>query len=279
MRAALLYFIFLSTLALSIGLAASGCSSNTPAFEGIANRGVTPVSSQSPFIGSNVFLAQEMEKSVYLYNFMNTRGAPQAIQVLGSQELDSELLMFYSKEREYYSAVPKVDPQTKAKEWIIRGPFAITREHYPAVAHLNSSQGGVFEIFGRQEVLGGPVRAIDSRIIQPAFVPTPAATPVPKKRKAKKSAKDEQNTGTGPSIAVQGTPINLDQEALYEARRKAAAIPSVAPTAAVTVAPSTSPKAADATKRPSLEDALNSAIRATPAPTTALTAAPSAAKK
>jgi hypothetical protein len=265
MRAAIIYLIFLSTIALSITIVSSGCSSNTPAFEGITNRGVIPVSPQSPFIGSNVFLSQEMEQSSYLYNFISTRGAPQAIQVQGSHEMDSELLMFYSKEREYYLAIPQVDPQSKAKEWIIRGPFPITREHYPKVAHLNSSQGGVFQVFGRQEVFGGSPRALDSRVIQPAFVPTPVSTPIPKKRRSKKAAKEGQNTGTGPSIAVQGTPINLDQEALYEARQK--------PTAAPTVLPATSPKVADSTKRPSLEDALNSTLRATPAQKTTPVAA------
>lgn len=249
----------LLTAVILVGIGISGCSTNTPAFEGIANRGIMPVSPQSPFVGSNVFLAQEMEKSLYLYNFMKTRGAPQAMQVLGESEMDSELLMFYSREKEYFSAVPGVDPHTTTKEWIIRGPFPITREHYPHIVHLRPDQTGVFEVFGKREIFGGSGNARESRIIQPAFIPTPAPKPKPARRPNTQASKAKGDTGEeskGPAIAIQGTPMNLDQKALLEARRTPPVHHTVTPPA----------KAAATPLRPSLDDALKSTIHPTPTP-------------
>jgi hypothetical protein len=45
---------------------------------GWANQGLVPVSADSPFVGANVYLAKEMEDSLYLYNFLRSRGSPGA---------------------------------------------------------------------------------------------------------------------------------------------------------------------------------------------------------
>lgn len=220
MRARYILFFCFSALAVVGGLLGSGCSTSTAAFYGIANRGITPVSPQNPYMGSNVFLAQEMERSLFLYKFLDSRGSPQAIQLNGSSEMDAELVLFYSDNREYYSAIPHIDRSTKGKEWIIRGPFPLTREHYPLVAHLRADAGGVFEVFGRQERFGGPASAFESRTISPAFIPTPSPTPTPLRKRSKNRAHTPiPQESIGPAVAVQGTPLNLDQEALLEARR------------------------------------------------------------
>ena len=246
MRSIKCLYTSLSCLALLSGAIVIGCSTRTPAFDGIANQGIVSVSPQSPFIGANVFLAQEMESSSYLYNFMRSRGAPQAIELKGASDKNAEMNLFYAREREFYAALPKVDPQTKIKEWIIRGPYPITREQYPYVAKLHGEQGGVFEIFGRKEIFGGPGQAIESRVIAPAFIPTPQ----PKIKHVKKHAtKKPDSTNTpaapaaslGPIIAVQGTPINLDQAALIEAKRAATAIPAVTTPAVASPDPSQQP--------------------------------------
>jgi hypothetical protein len=244
----------LTAATVSLVVYASGCSTNTPAFEGIANRGIMPVSPQSPYMGSNVFLGQEMENSLYLYNFIKSRGAPQAIQVQGDSELDSELLMFYAREREYYAAIARIEPQTKTREWIIRGPFPITREHYPHVTHLDAGQPAIFDVFGRREVFGGPGKAAESRVIQPAFIPTP--TPQPVKRHPKRVTTSSEEKGS-PAVTVQGTPMNLDQEALFESRRT--------PAASRTAAQAT-PAAAAPTGRPTIDDALKSTLNPTTLP-------------
>jgi hypothetical protein len=243
----------LASLSVIAGAISIGCSAKTPAFEGITNQGIVSVSSQSPFMGANVFLGQEMESSSYLYNFMRSRGSPQAIELSGTSEMGAQMNLFYSREREFYTAVPKFDQQTKTKEWIIRGPYPITREQYPYVSKLNEDQGGVFEIFGRTETFGGTGRTIESRVIAPAFIPTPRPKPI---RKAKPVIKDEKEAqgpkavttpAFGPIIAVQGTPINLDQKALMEARRAATPSQAVATAAApeqqIPVSPQVNPAA------------------------------------
>jgi hypothetical protein len=230
----------LASLALIAGAVSVGCSTKTPAFEGIANQGIVTVSPQSSFVGANVFLAQEMEGSSYLYNFMRSRGSPQAIELSGTSEMGAQINLFYSREREFYTAVPKLHQQTKTKEWIIRGPYPITREQYPYVSKLNADQGGVFEIFGRTETFGGAGKTIESRVIAPAFIPTPRPKPIRQVTKSK-SKKDESEKleakptsvpALGPIIAVQGTPINLDQKALMEARSAATPSQAVATAAA-----------------------------------------------
>jgi hypothetical protein len=253
MRASHLSFVLSSTVFLAVMLGGGGCSTNAPAFDGIANRGVVPVSAQSPFMGSNIFLAHEMEESLYLYNFIQSRSAPQAIEVRGDAEMDSELLLFYAHEREYYSAVPRNDPQSRTKEWIIRGPYPLTREQYPHVAHLTGDQGGVFEIFGKQERFGGPGKAIESRVIQPAFIPTPQPTPKPVKKKTNPSVKQQE--APGPGIEVQGTPINLDQQALFESRRT----PAVD-----TPKQQQAPQATSIPARPTIDDALSNSVNKQP---------------
>jgi|GEM_PF-6421701 len=265
MRASHLSFVFLSAVSLAVMLGGGGCSTNAPAFDGIANRGVVPVSAQSPYMGSNVFLAHEMEESLYLYNFIQSRSAPQAIEVRGDAEMDSELLLFYADAREYYSAVPRHNPQSKSKEWIIRGPYPLTREQYPHVAHLAGDQGGVFEVFGKQERFGDPGKAVESRVIQPAFIPTPTPQPTPRPVKRKPKPAAEKQGTPGPGIEVQGTPINLDQQALFESRRTPAVDTSKQ---------QQTPNATSAPARPMIDDALNSAVNKPPPPAKLAPASP-----
>jgi hypothetical protein len=164
-----------------------------------------------------------MERSTHLYNFIHSKGAPQALETRGESESSSELLLFYAKSREYYSATPHTDPITKTKEWIIRGPYPINREHHSLIHRLDPEQGAVLEVFGKRELFGRANASLESRIIAPAFVPTPTK---PKKRTPSRRGKTEDRgavggdkvSQNGPAVAVQGTPINLDQEALLESK-------------------------------------------------------------
>lgn len=174
------------------------------------------MSAESPFVGANLYLAKEMEDSLYLYNFLRTRGSPRAIEIIGNSERSAELHLFYPAKQEVYRATPQRDPLTKAKEWIIRGPYAIDRSLHRSVATLGSETSGVFEVFGRREVIGGAAQAAQVRVIEPAFVPTPTPAPTPRRRATKKPAMTDE--ATGPAVAIQGTPMNFDQQAILEAR-------------------------------------------------------------
>lgn len=228
-----------------LGLLVAGCASHSSVFYSLTNQGIVPVSADNPHLGANVFLANEMEASSYLYSFMKSRGAPQAIEVLGSSEESAELRMFYADKNETYRATPQFNPLDKSKEWIVRGPYGLDRENYHTLSQLKNQRGGAFEIFGRLEVLGGPSVAGTSRVIAPAFVPTPRPIPRPAPRVKKEDGAAAATAGSNTNLPFTGSPSNLDQEALVEAlKQKAAETPTTIPSAAQgSKPPSTSDKA------------------------------------
>ena len=168
-------------------------------------------------MGANLFLAKQMEQSVYLYNFMKDKGAPQGLELKGDNEDEAEAHLFYTSGPEEYIAKPA--PRKKfarnkdtRREWIIIGPFAIDREHYRAVEQLEKTSGGAFEIFGRREFLGkSPARGSDETL-RPVFIPTPVPTKAPVKRKKPTSEERIEAAATPNSKG----PLNFDQQALKE---------------------------------------------------------------
>lgn len=166
-------------------------------------------------MGPNLFLAKEMEQSVYLYNFMRDKGAPQGIELKGSSDDDVEAHFYYSSTPEEYVAKPAPRQKSRIKdtrrEWIIIGPFAVERENYNTVQQLEKTSGGAFEIFGKREFLGtGPARGSGEEL-KPVFIPTPVPTkrPVPRRPAIQSSS---------PSTEVAKGPLNSDQQALREAK-------------------------------------------------------------
>jgi hypothetical protein len=191
------------------------CASRQTPFTSLLNRGIMPVSEDNPFMGANLFLAKEMEQSVYLYNFMRDKGAPQGIELKGSSDEDVEAHFYYASALEEYVAKPAPRQKSRIKdtrrEWIIIGPFAVERDNYHSVQQLEKTSGGAFEIFGRREFLGtGPARGSGEEL-KPVFIPTPVPTKKPvKRRPTGHPAASSTETPKGP--------LNSDQEALREAR-------------------------------------------------------------
>ena len=175
-----------------------------------------PVSEDNPYMGANLFLAKEMEQSVYLYNFMRDKGAPQGIELKGSSEEDVEAHFYYTSTPEEYVAKPAPRQKSRIKEsrreWIIIGPFAVERDNYRSVEQLEKTSGGAFELFGKREFLGtGPARG-SNETLKPVFIPTP----VPTKRPVKRKAAGSHDTTTPEQSSK--LPLNSDQEALKEAK-------------------------------------------------------------
>jgi hypothetical protein len=225
----------------------SACAPTATTFTNLSGQGILPVSSNNPYMGSNIFLAKEMEESNYLYKFMKEKGAPQAIELNGTSEDTSSLKLYYSAKQEVYTASPQLDPTLRSREWIIRGPYALERTDYHQVSQLAGNSGGVFEIFGRTEVLGGPATAAETRVITPAFIATPTATHHKLKKHAPKAQAPAANTAPATNAATTpSTATNLDQEALAEARKKGTATP------AATKAPAAASKPAVATTGPAV---------------------------
>lgn len=216
-------FLSLSLIA-SLILPIYGC---TPQIEhespGLANRGVLPLSTNDPYLGANVFLAREMERSSYLYNFLRTHGAPTAIEITDSYTSSPHMVMFYPAQKQVFAAervVRKVPGQIQpVPEWIVIGPYAIERKDYRELAALDLSMIGepVFYIHGK-EVRFGKERAQTTaqRTVAPVLPPTPPPTPVPVKRVAKAQIIKVQGE---PEIKPEEwKPLNSDQQALQMAK-------------------------------------------------------------
>jgi hypothetical protein len=199
------------------------CGSHSPHFTPLLNQGLIPISTDNPYVGSNLFLGKEMETSTYLYNFLRQRGAPQAVELRGSSESSAEARLYYSGRREYYIATPSVDKATKTREWIVRGPYAVERENFRQVSLLPASDRAVFEIFGKREVIGQEALALERRYIAPAFVPTPTPHPTPRPRPKKQPAGESASAGATPTPSA---PLNFDQRALLEAKEFAERAPN-----------------------------------------------------
>lgn len=208
-------FLCLGAVALTIS-----CAPRRSQFDPLMNKGLIPVSSENPFNGSNLFLAKEMEQSVYLYNFLKEKGSPQAIELKGSSAQNPEAHLFYAETNEEYVAQPapkRGRSKETSREWIIIGPFEIDRYHYADVQQLKNNTSGVFEVFGRREVFGKASPQGASDVLQPVFIPTPKPQPVVRK----KVAKVDTGSSTDGSPTLPSEPLNFDQQALKEAKDNA----------------------------------------------------------
>ena len=200
---------------------ALACSPQKTSLDTLRNQGLLPISAENPFMGANVLLGKEMEQSMYLYNFVKDRGAPQAIEITGEDSESMQAHFFYAPSKEEYIAKPaprRAGANDNRYEWIIIGPFSVDREHYRELEQYSNS-GGAFEIFGRREFFGNkPVNVRDDTML-PVFIPTPKPTKAPVRHKRK--AAGAAAPGATPAAIISGPP-NFDQQALTEAKENAA---------------------------------------------------------
>ena len=201
---------------------ALACSPQKTSLDTLRNQGLLPISAENPFMGANVLLGKEMEQSMYLYNFVKDRGAPQAIEITGEDSESMQAHFFYAPSKEEYIAKPaprRAGANDNRYEWIIIGPFSVDREHYRELEQYSNS-GGAFEIFGRREFFGNkPVNVRDDTML-PVFIPTPKPTKAPVRHK-RKAAGASAAPGATPAAIISGPP-NFDQQALTEAKENAA---------------------------------------------------------
>ena len=201
---------------------ALACSPQKTSLDTLRNQGLLPISAENPFMGANVLLGKEMEQSMYLYNFVKDRGAPQAIEITGEDSESMQAHFFYAPSKEEYIAKPaprRAGANDNRYEWIIIGPFSVDREHYRELEQYSNS-GGAFEIFGRREFFGNkPVNVRDDTML-PVFIPTPKPTKTPVRHK-RKAAGAVAAPGATPAAIISGPP-NFDQQALTEAKENAA---------------------------------------------------------
>ncbi len=218
----------LATAAFVVGLTA--CANRNPQFSAIHDQGLIPVSRDNPYVGTNLYLASEMEQSSYLFNFFKENGVPQAIELVGGSEDSAELKMFYNGKNQLYVATPIQKRDPDAAEWVIRGPYNIDKNYYRQVSQLSTQTAASFELWGRRETVGGVEAVAEQRVILPAFVPTPKPKPRVKPTTAKKDDATKPASGEGPAISgvySAGQPeLTLDQQALMESKEHAERSPN-----------------------------------------------------
>jgi hypothetical protein len=186
----------------------------------MVNQGILPLSTSNAYLGSNLFIAEEAQRSRQLYNFLAGRGGPTAIELSEKEGHPPHLLMFYPRDKEVYAA-ELADLETenggRFREWVIRGPYSIERKDYKELVRLESAFNGepLFFIAGREHRFRFQPKETEAevRTVLVPVLPTPAPTPV-KKVKAK---------GATPKVEARAKieelrGLNTDQQALRMAQ-------------------------------------------------------------
>ena len=206
------------------------CSSFHRSFHPLVGQGILPLSSENPYLGSNFFLAEEMQADPLLRRFVESRGSPVALELQERDDGDS-FQLFYPTEQEVYRATRR----EAGDRWVVAGPFAISRYDYQFLRRLlgKNIPPAVFVLDGQRRQFAG-ARALREPVKVVAKVPTPAATLKPKKKPSapsKHTAKAPEVAGHepshGPAITPSLTsvpqlpktgPLSSDQQALQIAR-------------------------------------------------------------
>lgn len=166
-------------------------------FQHLQNQGILALSSTNAYLGTNLLLAKEAQESKFLYNFLNDRGSPSAIEF---NKEGHELIMYYPQDKEVYRA------DFHQGEWIIRGPFAITRTDYRALKSILANDSGepVLELWGKKKRFKYKPGSIPPGVYTATIIPTPRPRPTPVRSPKVESKELEPST----------SPMNFDQEAL-----------------------------------------------------------------
>ena len=205
------------------------CAKTASVPEGMENAGILPLSDSNPFLGTNAFLAAEMERSPYLYNFLKRRGAPTALEVRSQLPGSNPVVhLYYPAEGEFYSAEADVNPDYR--QWILRGPYRLHWRDLRATRNILSSmvQEPVFFLYGKEQRFHERSQQ-QVRVLRPNV---PKIAPKPKvvtKKDDSKNAETTRKTKTtkkkdGKESYVNDydplefQPLNTDQQAILMAR-------------------------------------------------------------
>lgn len=194
-------------------LAAACSTQQSHPYSVLSTQGVLAVSMENPRLGSNLFLGSEAERSPNLYQFLETRGAPVAIEILQDPSAPTRFLMFYPRDSQVFMAV--LHQTESAREWIISGPFGIQRRDLKTTAAMQRAlRGGPapFLINGRIRRFYGESDSQTARVLTPSLpTPTPAPTPPPPRKRVKKDLDPAE-------VPPPFKPLNVDQQAIAMAQ-------------------------------------------------------------
>lgn len=170
-------------------------------FQHLQDQGILALSSTNAYLGTNLLLAKEAQESKFLYNFLNDRGSPSALEF---NKEGHELIMYYPQDKEVYRA------DFHQGEWIIRGPFAINRTDYRGLKSILANDSGepVLELWGKKKRFRYKPGVIPQGVYTTTIIPTPRPKPTIVKKPEAEPQQQQSPT----------TPMNFDQEALSIAR-------------------------------------------------------------
>lgn len=198
-----------------------GCSGSIGSYQSLANRGILALSEDNPYLGTNLFIAQEASKSKVFFNFLHGRGAPTAIEIHDKPFEPLRMHLFYPQERAYYTA--ELSSRESSGQWIVRGPFQVSRLDFKELAPLQAAlkTEPLFVIQGRPYRFGSAGFTDKPRVLTPLLpgpTATPTATPRPKRRAPAKPTAVSVPAGTPTPAVDPNRPLNSDQRALLIAQ-------------------------------------------------------------
>lgn len=195
----------------------AGCSSSfdTP-FQSLIDQGPLPLSSENAFVGSNLFLSQEFARSSNLYNFLKSRGAPQAIEL--KEKGGPQMHLFYPSDKEYFTG--QLVRDELHYEWVVRGPFKLQRNQYRELVRMNLPFHDEPIFSYQRKPFRFKLSAAEILALTPTATPTPTRTPVIKKKPVKVITKleNDPNAPTPTPSMEAWKPLTYDQQAIMMAQ-------------------------------------------------------------
>ncbi|RMG40374.1 MAG: LysM domain-containing protein [Candidatus Dadabacteria bacterium] len=184
----------------------------------LINHGILPLSTNNPYVAANILLAREAEKSTYLFNFLKNRGAPTAIEIIQDSFGPTRMLFFYPAEKEVYRAT--LEQSKNFREWLISGPYQISRQDYRTLASYESSLYGepLFIIWDKPYRFKYKSKQKFAGVLEPDIPPPPKPRPKRKTRAVKKHVSTGQPVEAGvstSSVTVDWSKLNTDQKAIF----------------------------------------------------------------
>lgn len=210
---------FIGAAAALIVLAA--CSKTVQTSSSLENQGILGLSSTNAYLGSNLFLGQEAERSSYLFSFLKQRGGPQAIRVTQAPLEAPRVELFYPEKKEYY--VAELVAGENFRQWVVRGPFGIRRADFKELSALGDEYRGepLFQIYRRPYRFGTatPATVATPGALIPRIPLPPPPTPTPRPRPKTKTLAVKPTPVpppqlTAPKSPQDFTPLNSDQQAI-----------------------------------------------------------------
>lgn len=201
-----------------IAVCLAACSTRLGRYPTLENEGILALSRDNPYLGANLLIGGEAERSRIFFEFLEHRGAPSAVRISGSAVRPTEMVLYYSDLQQSYAA--RQEHMGERLEWIVRGPYPIHRRDYKTLRSIARAGGGepVFMIRGQQYRFRAPASREAPIIVRPVIQPPPPRRPRPSEKKPAESAVPskvpaEVELGFDPR-----GPLNSDQKAVLQAK-------------------------------------------------------------